>query len=352
MELRTLKEGEIEQWFDHLGGVFTTPRDYFVKHWFNDPTSSYQDILVAYDNEKGQIASTMRIFRREFYLNGKVYSTGGIGEVSTKPEYRSQGLAAKLINMAVDIMVERSIPVSTLSASKARPYYEKMGWKVAPKFWSEQTIPHSYFESACPSAPIRPGNFSSVDEVTQFTQLHSVYAKKFNGIVVRSDPLYWANWLKAECGDGAFVLTEESDKNKVVGFVCVGFDGKIFTVKDFFVDERNYETNKGSIVLRSLVEVAVKNLSIKNALTKEAHPNIELKYPCVVVGAEQTKDDVDGTKLFSEYDVRVQKQESFLYRVVGQGETQLGDTDKFIKDMCEKESPSQCKHVFWDVDKF
>jgi hypothetical protein len=71
MELRALKEGEIEQWFDHLSEVFPTPRDYFVKHWAHDPTSDYKDILVAYDGEKGQVASTMRIYRRSFYLNGK-----------------------------------------------------------------------------------------------------------------------------------------------------------------------------------------------------------------------------------------------------------------------------------------
>jgi len=57
------------------------------------------DILVAYDGEKGQVASTMRIYRRSFYLNGKTYSTGGIGEVSTKAEYRSQGHAGKLIKV-------------------------------------------------------------------------------------------------------------------------------------------------------------------------------------------------------------------------------------------------------------
>jgi len=45
MELRALKEGEIEQWFDHLSEVFPTPRDYFVKHWAHDPTSDYKGIL-------------------------------------------------------------------------------------------------------------------------------------------------------------------------------------------------------------------------------------------------------------------------------------------------------------------
>lgn len=100
IEFRTLKNDELEKWFDHCMYVFNEGiysreyRQYFVNHYNNDPWRDLDTILVCMDDNK--IASTVRIFNRKIYLNSKEVSMGGIGEVSTKSEYRSQGVVHKV----------------------------------------------------------------------------------------------------------------------------------------------------------------------------------------------------------------------------------------------------------------
>lgn len=71
VEIRSLKETELEIWFDHLDTVFeTTPRNYFVNHWNSDPLRDIEGIRVAIDKKNGKIVSTVRVFIREIYIQG------------------------------------------------------------------------------------------------------------------------------------------------------------------------------------------------------------------------------------------------------------------------------------------
>jgi hypothetical protein len=84
-----------------------------------DPTKDVKNILIAYDTAAKQIASCVKVFIRELYLQGiffslllrrissalnrvtgKVMRVGGIGDVSTKEKYRRHGLASKLLKVS------------------------------------------------------------------------------------------------------------------------------------------------------------------------------------------------------------------------------------------------------------
>jgi hypothetical protein len=86
MELRTLRPEELDAWLDFVHRVFNVPRAYCARHWHNDPWRSCEGIRVAVD--RGQILSTVRVFRRRIYLGGVPVTMGGIGEVSTDPAYQ------------------------------------------------------------------------------------------------------------------------------------------------------------------------------------------------------------------------------------------------------------------------
>ena len=92
MEFRRLRPEELEDWFTHLVSVFALGsskggREYFLRHWENDPWKNLEDIFVAV--EAGQILSTVRIMPRRIFLAGEEVTMGGIGEVSTKLECSS-----------------------------------------------------------------------------------------------------------------------------------------------------------------------------------------------------------------------------------------------------------------------
>lgn len=90
-EFRSLRPNELEQLFDHCGECFAprtgtlqyrlflsttsqyplTERSYFVSHFTMDPTRDEKNILIAYDRSTKQIASCVKIFIREIYVQGK-----------------------------------------------------------------------------------------------------------------------------------------------------------------------------------------------------------------------------------------------------------------------------------------
>ena len=112
VEFRTLRREELNQWFDHCAQVFTQGeytdrmRLYFMRHWYNDSRRRLSGIQVAVVD--GEIASTIRVFLRNVYLQGRITAMGGIGEVSTKPQFRRQGLSSKLLEMSIAYMESRA----------------------------------------------------------------------------------------------------------------------------------------------------------------------------------------------------------------------------------------------------
>ncbi len=51
VEVRSLREEELERWFDHCAEVFKgESREYFVRHWNNDPWRNLNSIFVAVED--------------------------------------------------------------------------------------------------------------------------------------------------------------------------------------------------------------------------------------------------------------------------------------------------------------
>jgi hypothetical protein len=69
----SLTEPELQQWFDHVASVFPQAgRDYFVRHYLEDPKADIHAIFVARHNQK--IVSTVRVFARKIFMQVHFYS--------------------------------------------------------------------------------------------------------------------------------------------------------------------------------------------------------------------------------------------------------------------------------------
>ncbi|ADQ05848.1 GCN5-related N-acetyltransferase [Caldicellulosiruptor hydrothermalis 108] len=202
MEFRTLKESELEKWFYHCASVFGENRnldfwlDYFKRHYFNDPFRDINSIFVAADGSS--IASTVRLFYRKIYFHGKEITVGGIGEVSTKPQYRGMGLASKLLRMAIDTMREKKLSISILFAS-LHNFYGKLGYKVLTREFCllDRNIFRKYYESKVAQAREVKEIKLSDNDIEIMDEIYKVYSANFNGPVVRNRE-YWLNWVKFE----------------------------------------------------------------------------------------------------------------------------------------------------------
>lgn len=187
-EFRSLQEHELPAWFDHVSSVFSVSREYFMNHWFQDPWANLEGIRVAVHD--GCIASTVRVFDRQVYIGGASVSMAGIGEVSTAPEHRQQGLSGHLLTDAIALMQERRAALSVLFTSKFG-HYQRYGWEIVPmqrrRYLLPQEIPGAAAVTVCP--------VNYPHDVYAMIGIYERSSAQLAGPLVRS-AAYWWNWLR------------------------------------------------------------------------------------------------------------------------------------------------------------
>lgn len=212
MEYRTMHPQELVAWSEHCGGVFTSDTSaYFLGHYQMDPDADPSLVFVAMDGDT--IASTVRVFRRRIWLRGRVYTMGGIGEVSTKVAYRRQGLAAELLQMSIAAMEAHEMPVSILFGNQR--IYEKAGWRFCP-------IKRTLLDiAALPEA--MPAGMSlrafAPDDLPFVMGVYDLYEGRMNGAIVR-DETYWRQWVLPQWQE-AYIWAIDGQS---VGYCCVEKD--------------------------------------------------------------------------------------------------------------------------------
>ncbi len=252
IEFRSLRPEEIETWLDHVTSVFTGGRQYFSNHWHNDPWRDAEGIRVALD--KGTIVSTVRVFIRKMFLHGEPITVGGIGEVSTRPEYRRRGIATQLLKNAIQFMEDRDIAVSSLHGSQR--IYSIEGWEKVPRYYAKQPIPakkQSEWE-------IRPVNFDDEAEVKQIAAHYDRYARKFNGTFVRDDIAYWTAWVRTE---SPHAWVAERDGN-IEGYVSVIRREDELSVKEFIASEEVFDQDNGKQLFEGLLSYVIAQMDVES----------------------------------------------------------------------------------------
>ena len=190
MAFRTLRDGELDLWAAHCAGVFAGPNDtvdYFRNHFLLDPHRDQNAVFIA--EEDGEIASTLRVFRREVSVGGERIPMGGIGEVSTKPAYRKRGLSGELLKMAIEYMKREGLCTSLLFTG-VNGHYARYGWFTHPIrsiALDAQLVPT--LPEGDVLRPMQPGDVSAI------RAMHVPYAAQFDGCIVREVEGYWTDWM-------------------------------------------------------------------------------------------------------------------------------------------------------------
>ena len=261
MEFRALRPEELEAWLDHVTSVFTGGRQYFSNHWHNDPWRDAEGIRVAVD--KGTIVSTVRVFIRKIFLHGEPITVGGIGEVSTRPEYRRRGIATQLLKDSIQFMEFRDIVVSVLFGS--RRIYSIEGWEKVPRYYARQ----SFNAEKQSEWEVRPANFDDEVEVKRLSDLYDGYARKFNGTVVRDDLAYWTKWVRTE-SPNAWVAERDGS---IEGYVSVTRREDELSVKEFIASEEALAKENGKPLFEELLSCVVAQMDAES---------LEVVYPAPI----------------------------------------------------------------------
>ena len=261
MEFRALYPEELETWLDHVTSVFTGGRQYFSNHWHNDPWQDAEGIRVAIDN--GTIVSTVRVFIRQMFLHGEPITVGGIGEVSTRSEYRRRGIATQLLKDSIRFMEDREIVLSSLHGSQH--IYSIEGWEMVPRYYARQS-----FSAAKQSEwEVRSANFDDEAEVKRIAELYDRYARKFNGPFVRDEMVYWTKWVRTESSN-AWVAKRNGS---IEGYVSVVQHENELRVKEFIASEAPFTEDKGKQLFESMLSHIIAQMDLES---------LEVVYPAPI----------------------------------------------------------------------
>jgi len=166
------------------------------------------------------------------YLNGNIVTLGGIGEVSTKEEYRNTGLAKLLLHKIIEYMREKNIIISALGTRNASILYEKFGFRSALYCYSIKNVTRNNTMQSRYTV-MKLEDLHTSEYFKYFSHLYENYAKHFNGTIVRSIE-YWKNWFIAETKDIWVIL----DNNIVLAYLSARVKDNELYVKEFVTEER------------------------------------------------------------------------------------------------------------------
>jgi predicted N-acetyltransferase YhbS len=202
---RRLQPNQFEKWIEHCAYVFSSTnnadiesfREYFRRHFLNDPWRDMSSIFVAMDGD--EIIGTVRLFKRKINLDEQVVTMGGIGEVSVNPNYQNMRIASNLLNLAYEKMVEEKINISFLFASRYS-FYNRHGYISAKGIFYKTEV-----KNVTSSVKIKKATELDLKVIGD---IYESYTKYINGTIVRNNN-YWNNWVLDEVKDLYLVLDKE-----------------------------------------------------------------------------------------------------------------------------------------------
>lgn len=138
----------------------------------------------------GKLAAQAAVLDLHTYIGGIRFAMGGVAGVATWPEYRRQGLVAKLLVHALENMKRKGQTVSFLHPF-AFAFYRKFGWET---YTDNKT--YTILTEQLPARQPYPGRIvrytnAAAVEALQFIQpVYESYAARYNGTLARTE-LWW-----------------------------------------------------------------------------------------------------------------------------------------------------------------
>ena len=130
-KIRPIRESELEELLDLLCAVHNPDgRERYRGYIEGDPTwrPSHTPVVVV-DN---RIVSTLRIWDRRVHLGVTPIRMGGIGGVTTHPDYRERGIATRLMEHAAEHMRDDGYDLGLLFSAIPARFYLRLGWCCVP----------------------------------------------------------------------------------------------------------------------------------------------------------------------------------------------------------------------------
>lgn len=172
-----------------------------------------------------QLAAKLLILKLTTWINGKAFEMGGIASVATWPEYRRQGMVGQLLSQSLKSMKESGHVVSFL-APFAFAFYRKYGW--------ETFIDYMRYEIASnqlPKPEVAEGSTLRRIEADAavLNPIYEAYAKRFNGMLVRTEAWWSSRVFKPKKGIVTLYLNPAGETE---GYIIYQVKERVLTVHE------------------------------------------------------------------------------------------------------------------------
>lgn len=176
----------------------------------------------------GQMAAKLVQLPFKVHMNGAVIPMGGIAGVATWPEYRRQGLVAKLLKHTLQLFREQGFTISYLHPFSFG-FYRKYGWEACFDY-KTYDIEMSKLKGTGASSGIMRGIAAPLEQWESFHEIYTRFAKsQFNGMLDR-DEAWWKHYKLNKPGRYSIYY---DDSGAAQGYIVYEVKNRVLTIREW-----------------------------------------------------------------------------------------------------------------------
>lgn len=213
--IRLVTANEFDQYADLMQTAFSTR---YSERQMEEKRAAFcpEQVWGYYVN--GKLAAATTILPLQIYVDEQVFAMGGIALVANYPEHRRQGMVGKLLEHCLRAMKDKGQTISLLNPFLFS-FYRKYGWE----YFSEY-VSCSLKTSDLPAFPKPLGAVrrKQAGDLREAAEIYDQFARRYNGMIVRSDNWWQKHVLKRTPGD---VVVYYNERNTPRGYL-------LYTIKE------------------------------------------------------------------------------------------------------------------------